>query len=133
MSSSMRLLFHSSTGADSLTQDRLGCFNLSLQGHAEAVKFIKSFRIPLLVTGGGGYTKANVARCWTYETGVLVEKQLEEDLPHNAFYEYFEPEHKINILPSKDLINHNTRAVSWSHAIQNWLTNLPLPAMLYLI
>lgn len=28
------------------------------------------------VTGGGGYTKENVARCWTVETGVLLETEL---------------------------------------------------------
>lgn len=28
------------------------------------------------MTGGGGYTKQNVARCWTVETGVLVDKDL---------------------------------------------------------
>lgn len=39
-------------GADSLSGDRLGCFNLSLAGHAEAVRYMKSFGIPLLVTGG---------------------------------------------------------------------------------
>lgn len=41
----------SSIGADSLARDRLGVFNLSLKGHAEAVKFMKSFHIPLLITG----------------------------------------------------------------------------------
>jgi histone deacetylase 1/2 len=53
-------------GADSLTGDRLGCFNLTLNGHAECVRFVKSFNVPLLVLGGGGYTIRNVARCWTY-------------------------------------------------------------------
>jgi len=28
------------------------------------------------VTGGGGYTKENVARCWTVETGVLLDTEL---------------------------------------------------------
>jgi len=28
-------------GADSLTGDRLGCFNLTLKGHAECVRFMK--------------------------------------------------------------------------------------------
>lgn len=28
----------------------------------EAVAFLKSFNVPMLVTGGGGYTKRNVAR-----------------------------------------------------------------------
>lgn len=40
------------TGADSLANDRLGCFNLSIAGHAEAVRFMKAFNVPLLVTGG---------------------------------------------------------------------------------
>lgn len=50
-------------GADSLTGDRLGCFNLTLKGHAGAVKHVKSFGVPMLVLGGGGYTIRNVARC----------------------------------------------------------------------
>jgi acetoin utilization deacetylase AcuC-like enzyme len=42
------------TGADSLASDRLGCFNMSLKGHGEAVRFMKEFGVPLLVTGGAG-------------------------------------------------------------------------------
>ena len=41
------------SGADSLSGDRLGCFNLSIQGHAECLKFIRSFGKPMLVLGGG--------------------------------------------------------------------------------
>uniref|UniRef100_A0A0D9VDQ2 Histone deacetylase n=1 Tax=Leersia perrieri TaxID=77586 RepID=A0A0D9VDQ2_9ORYZ len=54
-------------GADSLSGDRLGCFNLSGKGHAECVKFMRSFNVPLLLLGGGGYTIRNVARCWCNE------------------------------------------------------------------
>ena len=32
--------------------------------------------MPMLVTGGGGYTKHNVARCWTYETAILTDTQV---------------------------------------------------------
>jgi len=63
-------------GADSLAGDRLGCFNLSLRGHADCVEFVKSFNVPTLVLGGGGYTMRNVARCWTYETAVLLETEI---------------------------------------------------------
>ena len=49
-------------GADSLSGDRLGCFNLSIDGHAECVRFVKSFNLPTLVVGGGGYTLRNVPR-----------------------------------------------------------------------
>ncbi|KHN19265.1 Histone deacetylase 6 [Glycine soja] len=59
-------------GADSLSGDRLGCFNLTVKGHADCLRFLRSFSVPLMVLGGGGYTVQNVARCWTYETAVAV-------------------------------------------------------------
>lgn len=54
-------------GADSLAGDKLGCFNLSLEGasilslslmpgHAECARFVKSFNLPTMMLGGGGYT-----------------------------------------------------------------------------
>jgi len=43
-------------GADSLGCDRLGAFNLSVAAHGECVRFIKSFDLPMIVVGGGGYT-----------------------------------------------------------------------------
>ena len=39
-------------GADSLSGDRLGCFNLSIKGHGECVKYVKSFNVPTLLVGG---------------------------------------------------------------------------------
>merc|ERR1712013_847792 len=58
-------------GADSLSGDRLGCFNLSTKGHGKCVEFIKKFNLPLMILGGGGYTLRNVARLWAYETSIL--------------------------------------------------------------
>lgn len=90
-------------GADSLSGDRLGCFNLTIRGtrthiadndkwtlieatnhahsvvlpgHAKCVEYIKSFNLPLLMLGGGGYTIRNVARCWTYETAVALDTDI---------------------------------------------------------
>lgn len=59
-------------GADSLSGDRLGCFNLSLEGHSHCLEFLSKFNVPMLVLGGGGYTLRNVARCWCYETGRMM-------------------------------------------------------------
>merc|ERR1712098_943334 len=64
-------------GADSLSGDRLGCFNLSTKGHGKCVEFIKKFNLPLMILGGGGYTLRNVARLWAYETSILCEKSLQ--------------------------------------------------------
>ena len=52
--------------------------------------FMKSFNIPLLVLGGGGYIKSNVARCWANETATLLGRTLDENIPeHEFYYEYY--------------------------------------------
>ncbi|KAL3862633.1 hypothetical protein ACJMK2_008587 [Sinanodonta woodiana] len=43
-------------GADSLSGDRLGSFNLTIKGHGKCVELMKSWNLPLLLLGGGGYT-----------------------------------------------------------------------------
>ncbi|KVI00090.1 Histone deacetylase [Cynara cardunculus var. scolymus] len=120
-------------GADSLAGDRLGCFNLSidgaslimnwlmlnylllvtfellLTGHAECVRIVKKFNLPLLVTGGGGYTKENVARCWTVETGVLLDTELANEIPDNDYIKYFAPECSLRI-PSGHIENFNSKS-----------------------
>lgn len=47
-------------------------------GHANCVRFVKSFGLPLLLLGGGGYTMRNVSRCWAYETGLAAGVELGE-------------------------------------------------------
>ncbi|KAK7855345.1 histone deacetylase 6 [Quercus suber] len=87
-------------GADSLAGDRLGCFNLSVKGHADCLRFLRSFNVPLMVLGGGGYTIRNVARCWCYETAVAVGVEPDNKLPYNEYYEYFGPDYTLHVDPS---------------------------------
>lgn len=96
-------------GADSLSGDRLGCFNLSLLGHAQCVDFFKRYDTPLLLLGGGGYTIRNVARCWAYETSRLVGETLSDEIPFNENYEFYGPEFRLHIIPS-NMENHNSQA-----------------------
>ena len=86
-------------GADSLSGDRLGCFNLSLKGHAQCVKFVRSFGLPTLVLGGGGYTVRNVSRCWTYETAIVLGREVQNELPFTDYLEYFGPDYSLQITP----------------------------------
>ena len=95
-------------GADSLTGDRLGCFNLTLNGHGAAVQYMASFGLPLLVLGGGGYTVRNVARCWANETAIVLGQKLSDELPMNEYYEYYGPEFRLNLSPS-NMENLNSR------------------------
>ena len=123
-------------GADSLAGDKLGCFNLSMKGHANCVAYVKSFGIPMVVVGGGGYTVRNVARAWTFETAVLLNEQLPEgntivfnclyaspcpainliliyesshllELPFNSYFEYYGPEYRLDV-PANNMKNDNT-------------------------
>ncbi|KAI3945097.1 hypothetical protein MKW92_007677 [Papaver armeniacum] len=85
-------------GADSLSGDRLGCFNLSIKGHADCLRYLRSFNVPLMVLGGGGYTVRNVARCWCYETAVAVgAEEPDNNLPAgNKYMEYFGPDNVLH-------------------------------------
>lgn len=76
-------------GADSLGLDRLGAFNLSIAAHGECVNYVRTFGVPLLVVGGGGYTVKNVSRCWAYETAVLVGADIPDTLPATIYDAYF--------------------------------------------
>ncbi|KAF4288094.1 hypothetical protein KXV89_005839 [Aspergillus fumigatus] len=95
-------------GGDSLSGDRLGCFNLSMRGHANCVNFVKSFNLPTMILGGGGYTMRNVARTWAFETGILLGENLGPELPYNDYYEYFAPDYELDVRPS-NMDNANTK------------------------
>jgi len=99
-------------GADSLTGDRLGCFNLTTRGHASAVKHVKGYGVPTLVLGGGGYTIRNVARCWAYETSVLLEEPIENNIPFNDYYEYYAPDFELHLKPDPSMANANDNLTS---------------------
>lgn len=96
-------------GADSLTGDRLGCFNLTLKGHGECVRFVKSFAKPTLILGGGGYNIRNVSRCWAYETGVLLDQELNDNIPYNDYFQYYAPDYNLHLTPSS-MENFNTKS-----------------------
>jgi len=99
-------------GADSLGSDRLGCFNLSFDGHGECVSFVKSLGLPLMVLGGGGYTLRNVARCWANETAILLDKRddIANEIPDNCeFMEFFAPEFTLRPELPRRIENMNNK------------------------
>ena len=78
-------------GADSLSKDKLGHLNLSIRGHAQAVNYMKSFGVPIILLGGGGYTIQNVSRCWAYETAIVLKHEISNEIPKSdMFYNYYE-------------------------------------------
>lgn len=101
-------------GADSLAGDSVGVengsFNLSTRAHAECVRIVRDLDRPLLVLGGGGYSKEAVARCWAIETAVLCgrEKELPENIPENDFYYPQYREKNLHIESRKVAVDFNT-------------------------
>ena len=96
-------------GADSLVGDHLGYFNLSTYGHGDCVSFVKSFGIPLLVTGGGGYTKESVARCWCYETSLLAGVDIGNELMDTDYSPFLVKQcPTLHLSPDKRIKNMNT-------------------------
>ncbi|KIY67979.1 histone deacetylase complex, catalytic component RPD3 [Cylindrobasidium torrendii FP15055 ss-10] len=89
-------------GADSLSGDRLGCFNLSMQGHANCVQYFRDSHIPLILLGGGGYTIKNVARTWSYETACAVgmEETMGQELPWHDHFECYGPRFRLEVAKS---------------------------------
>ncbi|KAJ9097594.1 histone deacetylase (class I) Clr6 [Naganishia friedmannii] len=113
-------------GADSLAGDKLGCFNLSMHGHGNCAKFVKSFGLPTIMVGGGGYTTKNVSRAWTNETSVMCGMQLDENLPYNDYLEYYGPRYKLEVL-SNNMDDYNSKEYlnSIKERIIDNLRNLP--------
>ena len=76
--------------------------------------------IPLLVLGGGGYVSSssllsirytikNVSRTWSYETAVLLRKEISNDIPYNNFIEWYAPTYQLHLIPSSTMENKNTK------------------------
>ena len=86
-------------GADSLAGDKLGCFNLTMQGHAYCVQYFRKANLPLILLGGGGYTVKNVARTWAYETACAlgIEETLDVNLPWTEFFDWFAPRYRLEV------------------------------------
>jgi histone deacetylase 1/2 len=94
-------------GADSITDDRLGQFNMSSQGHGRCVDYMLGFNVPVMLLGGGGYTIENVARCWTYETSIALSMPLEETIPPHEYKDYYGPDHRLHINAKPNMEDQN--------------------------
>jgi histone deacetylase 1/2 len=90
-----------------MSGDRLGCFNLSVKGHSIGTRFVKTLGVPFIMLGGGGYTLRNVPRAWTYESGLALGIDLDDEMPQHAYLEYFHPEKKLH-MPVSNMENVNT-------------------------
>jgi len=69
---------------------------------------VKTFNLPMLVLGGGGYSIRNVARCWCYETSKLLDTPISDQVPWHEYMDYYLPDYKLHI-PVSNMKNENTK------------------------
>ncbi|XP_050425897.1 histone deacetylase 8-like isoform X2 [Adelges cooleyi] len=88
-------------GADGLVSDPIGGFNLTTRAFAECIRTVMKWQKPILFLGGGGYNVANVARCWTYLTAVIIgqEDALSSDIPDHEYFLSYGPDFTLDINP----------------------------------
>lgn len=109
---------------------------MTLRGHGSCVSYVKEFNLPMLLLGGGGYTIENVARCWTYETGVILGEDLPNDMPITDYYSKYGPEYKLHLKPAnhpncndrkflEELIGYNLESLKQLEPVPNIDNALP--------
>ncbi|XP_076304863.1 histone deacetylase 8-like isoform X2 [Tachypleus tridentatus] len=86
-------------GVDTLPGDPMASFNLTPKGVAACVKTLTSWKLPLILLGGGGYNFPNTARCWTYVMAEILEHHLEPDIPDHEYLLMYGPDYNIDITP----------------------------------
>jgi acetoin utilization protein AcuC len=67
-------------GVDSFATDPITHMNLTTNGFEETIKVFKSFNIPWVALGGGGYDMDNVRRAWTLAWAVMNGEEDREEL-----------------------------------------------------
>ncbi|OWK52776.1 Histone deacetylase 1 [Lonchura striata] len=80
-------------GSDSLSGDRLGCFNLTIKGRSCPATGPRGSQIPKLAIPA--------------DNSVLIIINSPPELPYNDYFEYFGPDFKLHISPS-NMTNQNT-------------------------
>ncbi|KAF4665308.1 Histone deacetylase 8 [Perkinsus olseni] len=123
------------SGSDSLAGDLLTShsgFNLSTRGHATAVQELRRLGIPTLVLGGGGYSLTSVAKCWSMETAVWLNRgepflsagAEETCIPSSdQYYVRYAACPSVHVKAQPDLKEHNTRD-SVEHTVTTVLNNI---------
>lgn len=71
-------------GADNMATDPLTHLNLTTVGFCRMVEKMRSFRIPWVALGGGGYDISNVARAWALAFGIMCGTDLPDEIPKGS-------------------------------------------------
>ncbi|CAM9756944.1 unnamed protein product [Chrysoparadoxa australica] len=86
-------------GADGLSDDNLGPWNLTTRGYEQAVTKVAEQKLPLLVLGGGGYCRTATARLWTVLTSALSglsSDMCTQSVPEHEYFPLYAPDFSLH-------------------------------------
>ncbi|CAB1100062.1 unnamed protein product [Ectocarpus sp. CCAP 1310/34] len=97
-------------GADTLSADPLGPFNLTSAGVRSCLELVMALELPLLLLGGGGYCPTDTARLWTSLTAAAVGADalaaLPVTVPDHCYFPLYGPDFRMatrkKTLPDKN-------------------------------
>ncbi|XP_063705171.1 histone deacetylase 8-like [Culicoides brevitarsis] len=95
-------------GADILAGDPLGSANLQISDMMTCVERILSKNGPKIFLGGGGYDPISASKYWTSLTGLILGRELNEDVPDHEFFLKYGPCYTLN-LDRKQLKDFNDK------------------------
>ncbi|XP_074653922.1 histone deacetylase 8-like isoform X2 [Tubulanus polymorphus] len=84
-------------GADGVAGDPMASFNLTPIGLGRCVKYLLQKRLPLLLLGGGGYNLPNTARTWTYLTSLILDVDLDSEIPEHRYFTEYGPDYSLPV------------------------------------
>ena len=87
-------------GVDGLAHDPMDSFNLTGISHIQAINIILSWKLPVLLLGGGGYNIPNTAKVWTRITASVCGVCMNEDIPEHEQFLNYSPDFTLAITPS---------------------------------
>jgi histone deacetylase 8 len=87
-------------GVDCVSGDPVGKGNLSEKGLGQCITKVLDLQLPTLFLGGGGYNKANSAKCWTYLTSLITGVSISYDIPDHNNFLLFGPDFDLGITVS---------------------------------
>lgn len=118
-------------GADSLAGDEIGDFNLTSNGHGTCIKKVLGYNIPVVLLGGGGYNVVNVAKCWTSHTALVLNQDIDLNIPSkDAFFSNYGTNTQLYVPSIREMANKNKMSILNNHVskiFQNLKNIEPVP------
>eukprot|EP00127_Corallochytrium_limacisporum_P003211 Clim_evm60s147 gene=Clim_evmTU60s147 len=86
-------------GADGLAMDPHKIFNLTEEAHVSVLNLLKSWNIPMLVLGGGGYNETATAKLWCHLTAQCLGEKPPDEVPDYDGLLEFHPDYTMRLRP----------------------------------